>query len=463
MRILFLTYHFPTPDQSGAGRPWNTASLLRDLGHEAIIVTAGTHYLTGEDIRRNRRGLSSEENVGGFHVVKTYSPPDYRRSVARRLVNYLAFAAGAVLAGLRQCDIDAVLVATDPIFIMPVAYLLSLIKRAPLILDERDVYPDTAIALGVLKSPTVICILDWWHNFMCRKAPAILAATPGIKRILLNKGVQGKKVFVLPNVRAISPLADACRIRKEIRTRCDWESKFLVLYAGNFGQANDIMTILKAAISLSEPCPWIHFVFIGAGEKKAQYMTFCREEGLPNVDFLAAMPWLELRGYLAAADVTVHAFPDVTFWDCTLASKIFDYLWAAKPVLFCGRGDTADLLDISGAGEAIQPGEPEALSRSIARLSQMPSAAKEMGERGYQYVVEHFSTDRLLDTMCQALAAAYTDEPQRVSNRYEQILSATPVRNAFPRTPAKSKGHSINQISSDDFGLTRMAERKGDR
>lgn len=423
MRILFLTYHFPTPDQSGAGRPWNTATMLRDLGHEVVIVTAGTHYLTGEDIRRNRKGFFSDEKVGDFHVVKTYSPPHYRRSVARRLVNYVAFAAGAVLSGLRQRDIDAVLVATDPIFIMPVAYLLSLLKRAPFILDERDVYPDTAVALGVLKSTTAICMLDWWHRFMCGKAPAILAATPGIKRILLTKGVQGEKVFVLPNVRASSPLADAYGIRKEIRTRNGWESKFVVLYAGNFGQANDISTILKSAKCLNESCPWIHFVFIGAGEKKEQYMAFCREEQLQNVEFLAAMPWLELQGFLAAADLTVHAFPDVAFWDCTLASKIFDYMWAAKPVLFSGRGDTADLLDASGAGEAIQPSNPPALSQSIARLSRMPSATKEMGERGYRYMVEHFSTDRLMDIMYLALAALE--------------VPATPARNAPSQSPGK--------------------------
>jgi glycosyltransferase involved in cell wall biosynthesis len=408
MRILFLTYHFPTPEESGAGRPWSTASLLRDLGHEPVVVTAGTHYLTGEDIRRDRTGLTSEENIGGFSVIKTYAPRDYRRSTARRLLNYLAFAAGAMLAGLRQRDIDAVLVAMDPIFITPVAYLLSLLKRAPLILDERDVYPDTAVALGMLKSPVIIGILDRWHRFMCGKSPAILAATPGIKRILLGKGVEGEKVFVLPNVRVTSPLADGSRIQEEIRERHGWRSRFLVMYAGNFGQANDMFTILKAAKLLSASCPGIHIALIGAGEKKAQYVSFCKEEGLQNIEFLAAVPWLELQGYLAAADVTVHAFPDQPFWDCTLASKILDYMWAAKPVVFSGRGDTADLLGVSGGGVATRPGDPQAFCEAIARLSQSPSTAKDMGEKGYRHMVEHFSMDRLRETMRMALAPLAT-------------------------------------------------------
>lgn len=406
MRVLFLTYHFPTPEESGAGRPWTTACLIRDLGYEPVVITAGTHYMTGEDIRRNRTGLLSEEDVGGFHVVKTYAPSDYRRSIARRILNYLAFAAGAVVAGLRQPKIGLVLAATDPIFMMPVAFFLSFLKRVPLMLDERDVYPDTAVALGMLKSPMAIGILDWWHRLICRKSRAILAATPGIKRILLSKGVDESKIFVLPNVRSDSPLPEACGIEEKIRSHHGWGSRFVVLYAGNFGQANDFWTILKAAELLRDAYSQIHFAFIGAGEKKAQYMAFSRTENLYNVEFLNAMPWVELQRYLRAADLAVHAFPDVAFWNCTLPSKVFDYMWSAKPVLFSGRGDTADLIDASGAGEVTQPGDPLAFSQSIARLSQSPAKVHEMGEMAYRYMVEHFSIERLKETMRTAVAAA---------------------------------------------------------
>jgi glycosyltransferase involved in cell wall biosynthesis len=309
-----------------------------------------------------------------------------------------------VLAGLRQRKVDAILVATDPIFILPVAYLLSLLKRAPLMLDERDVYPDTAVALGVLNSPAIIRVLDWGHKFMCWKAPSIVAATPGIKRILLNKNVNAAKIFVLPNARSCAPLAEAGEIREEIRLRHGWGSRFVALYAGNFGQANDILTILKSA-ELLRDSSGIHFVFIGAGEKKTQYLEFCRAQKLNNVEFLDAMPWMELQGYLAAADLAVHAFPDIAFWDCALPSKLFDYMWAAKPILFSGRGDTADLIAASGAGEVTRPGDPMAFSCRVSRLSESPEATREMGAKGYRYMAEHFSAEQLVEIMRVAIAA----------------------------------------------------------
>jgi glycosyltransferase involved in cell wall biosynthesis len=405
MRVLFLTYHFPTPKEAGAGRPWTTAGLLQELGHEPIVVTAGTHYMTGEDIRRDRSGLWSTEDVDGFRVIKTYAPPDYRRSLARRALNYAAFAVGALLAGMRQNNIDAVLMATDPMFIMPVGFILSKLKRVPLMLDERDVYPDTAVVLGVLTSARLIRALEAWHGFVRRRAQSILAATPGIKRLLVAKGTDPSKIFVLQNVRPASFTLLGDGRAREIRVRHEWDTKFVVLYSGNFGQANDIWTILKAAQLLRDRFPEIRFVFIGAGEKGKEYTAFCRAMDLDNVEFLAAKPWPELRGYLAAADLTVHAFPDKAFWDCALPTKIFDYLAAGKPVVFAGRGDTADLIAAAGAGQASEPGNPVAFAEAVARLSQGPETVREMGARGHRYLIEHFSDRRLQATMHAAVAA----------------------------------------------------------
>jgi len=48
MYILFLTHHFPLPDEPGAARPYWTAKILKDMGHKVTVITAGSHYLTGE-------------------------------------------------------------------------------------------------------------------------------------------------------------------------------------------------------------------------------------------------------------------------------------------------------------------------------------------------------------------------------------------------------------------------------
>jgi glycosyltransferase involved in cell wall biosynthesis len=404
LRILFLTYHFPSPEEPGTGRPWETAELLRALGHEPVVLTAGTHYMTGENIRRDPRGLWSEEQVNGFRVIKTYAPAGFRRSVSRRIINYLSYASASFTVGLQQGRMDLVLMATDPMFIMPVGFILSKLKGLPLMLDERDLYPDTAVALGYLRSQTTIRVLEAWHNRVRRSSRSVLAATPGIKRLLIEKGVEPSKIHFLPNIRSSSLTPDAYPLETVLRSRHNWRAKFVVLYTGNFGQANDLWTIIKAAQLLCDRFPNIHFVFIGAGEKKQEYVDSCTAAGLNNVQFLPVLPWRELRGYLATADLTVHAFPDQSFWRCSLATKIFDYLSAAKPIVFAGAGDTADLIGKASAGEVCKPGDVAAMAETIARLSQAPGLVREMGARGRRYLVTEFSRERLIQTMQQALS-----------------------------------------------------------
>jgi glycosyltransferase involved in cell wall biosynthesis len=406
LKILFITYHFPTPDEAGAGRPWETAALLRELGHEPIVVTAGTHYMTGEDIRAKRGTWLSEEQISGIQVMKTYAPAGHRRSLGRRLINYVCYAIAALLAGLRQQQVDLILMATDPVFILPVGVVLAKLKGAVLMLDERDLFPDSMVALGLLRSHAVITGWEALNRAVRRRSRSILAATPGIKRMLVAKGNDSSKIFFLPNLRSAS-LADGIPpMENDVRQRHGWESKFLVIYTGNFGQTYDIMTALRAAQSLAITAPNVHFLFFGDGERKSEYLAYCETAGLSNVQFLHARPWFELREYLAVANIALHVLPNNPFWECVLGGKIFDYLLAAKPIALAGFGDAADLINAAGAGVVSKPGDSAGLAQNIDRLAQSPARAKEMGERGRNYVVSHFGRDRLRTIMSEAISAA---------------------------------------------------------
>src|SRR5713226_4961518 len=92
-RVLFLTHHFPTPEEPGAARPWTEATLLRELGLRVTVLTAGTHYLTGASTRGARGGLWSTEERDGIRIVKTYAPAGHRTSMRRRALNYVTYSA----------------------------------------------------------------------------------------------------------------------------------------------------------------------------------------------------------------------------------------------------------------------------------------------------------------------------------------------------------------------------------
>ena len=398
MRILFLTYHFPLPGEPGAARPWVTASLLTELGHEVTVITAGTHYMTGEDTRYLGSGLWSREQVGDVRVVKTFAVLHHRRSLARRLANNLCYAALALPAGLAAGRSDVVLTATDPPFILPVGYMLARAHRARLVLDERDLYPDTAIALGYVRRRWIIRSMERWQAFFRKRSARIIAATPGICRLLVGKGVLAERISVFPNVPEI---LCPCNAPGWLAPRVG--SEFRVVYVGKFGRANEFFTILEAAQKLMLRAPLVRFLLVGEGERRRECMAFCLERKITNVKFLPPQPRASVPELIRSSHVGIQAFDPNPFWECALSTKIFDYLLNRRPVVFAGIGDTADLIRQSGGGIVVPPREAEAFADAIMTLYEDPDLCRKMGAEGDAFVRARFSRAEMTRRLSTAL------------------------------------------------------------
>src|SRR5262249_48424212 len=185
----------------------------------------------------------------------------------------------------------------------------------------------------------------------------------GMKRLLVAKGIDADKIFLFPNVRYAT--APAKRPGDETIVPASWQGKFVVLYTGKFGQANDMFTILRAAKRLVDRSTEIRFAFIGEGEKRAEYEQFVEHEDLTNFELLGGLTGDTARGYIHAAQLGVQAFCNNSFWRCALSTKIFDYMLAEKPIVFAGEGDTADLIQAARAGIAVTPEDHCALADAI--------------------------------------------------------------------------------------------------
>lgn len=407
MHVLFLTYHFPEPEQPGAFRPWVEARLLRDMGYEVTVITSATHYMTGKDLRSSRRWCE-ERYRDGIRVLWVWAPGAHRRTMWGRLANYIAYGIGALVAGLfyaRRPDI--VFAGTDPVTVGPAAYLLSRAHHADLVLDERDLYPETAIALGVLRkgflSRAIFRLQELWR----RRARGILAATPGIARALESYGHAPSNIRVMLNA---DPFLQSKRTAPP-ETGCDLpallDRPFAVAYAGGLGQSDDLQTLLNAAELLRYENK-IGIAIIGEGERRPSYEAFCRVRGLSGVRFLGAKPRNETRALLASADVCVCLYCADTLFNGTIASKIFDYLALGKPVVFAGSGDTAALLKDAGAAIVVPSGDAEAVAAAIRKLHANPDLEMLLGATGRAWYGANVSPAAAMRTLRQIFRSKET-------------------------------------------------------
>jgi glycosyltransferase involved in cell wall biosynthesis len=94
---------------------------------------------------------------------------------------------------------------------------------------------------------------------------------------------------------------------------------------------------------------------------------------------------------LARADVCVtNLLPD-PYLDKIVSVKVFEYLACEKPVVGGLRGEGARILEESGGGIAVEPGDAHAMADAVRGLLDSPEQRAEMGEAGRRYVVEHRS------------------------------------------------------------------------
>lgn len=428
MRVLFLTYHLPVPSEPGSGRPWGEVQILRNLGHDVVVITAGTQYLTGEARPTSGWRPWTREVHDGLEIVRTRAPAGHRRSNRARMINYIAYAVVGCLAAVTRGRCDVVLTATDPVTILPVGALAAIWHRAALVLDERDLIVEVVAAVGLVRQRPLLALLQRMQAIVRARAAAILVVSPTMRSVLRAYGVPSDKVFLLPNAFSHDHHAAAARVRPHPTTG------FRVLFAGGMGQATDIPTILSAAEELlRQGRADIRFEFVGAGERKDGYAREASQRALTNCIFLPPVPREQVCDLYRRSDAAVHAFPDLPIWNHALSTKIFDYLFHGLPVVFAGRGDIPDLLSRSGGGLSVPPTQPQALAAAIASLADHPSTAATMGNNGQAYVQQHFGSAALRQTVARSLERA-TGQPsvpeiERLRRAY-QHYDTTPSERA---------------------------------
>jgi glycosyltransferase involved in cell wall biosynthesis len=377
------------------------ARLLVRAGYRVTVVTSGVQYMTGEDIRPYK-AWCTEESVEGIRIIRTWAPKDHRRSLFRRAYNYLAYTALAGLVSvLKVHKVDRVFAGTDPILMMPVVHLISMIKRAYMVMDERDLYPETAIALGVMKQGVLSNIIFHIQQFFRHQAIGILAATPGIKKRLLNYGVPERKVHLLYNADVF--LNEDIEAGQSIGSLRKLSNRsFLVGYVGGLGRANDIPTLLRAAERL-KGLEQVGFVIVGSGEMRESYMDFCRQKELGNVMFLPAVPRKQARALIKQMDICAQPLLKDGHFSSTLTSKTFDYHGLGKPMIFCGQGDTVNLLQETGGGLAVPSEDDEALAEAIRKLAKDDSLRERMGTSARQWYERNIETGAACALMKKAM------------------------------------------------------------
>lgn len=397
MKILLLNQSFVSPDEPGHTRHFEMAQFLRACGHEMVIVGSDSNYQTG--LRTvHREGLYIEQVIDGVRVLRAYSAQTLHRSYFWRFVSFFSFMLSSVWAALQVKDVDLIMGTTPPIFQAVSAWFVAFLRRKPFLLEVRDLWPEFAISMGVIKNPTVITLAHGLEKFLYGRATHILVNSPAYKEYIVAKGVPEKKVTFIPygtDINMFNPNVDGSSVREKLGL----QNKFMVLYAGAMGQAHDLYTVLRAAKRLDNESR-IQFVFFGAGKERANLEAEAGRLGLKNVFFAGICPKKEMPFIVAAADICLAILQNIPMFRTTYPNKVFDYMAAARPTVLVIDGVVREVIEASGGGVFVQPGNDELLAKTILELSKDPQRVQQIGENARIYLVKHLDRrDKLAETL----------------------------------------------------------------
>lgn len=403
MHILIIHQAFASLDEPGGTRHHEFARLLSAHGHQVTVIASPVSYITGAPLHLSPfSGKTGREKEGGqVRVLRASVYSAHHKSFAHRVLAFISFMASSFWLGLGVREVDLVWGTSPPIFQGVTAWALARLKGARFLFEVRDLWPQFAIAVGVLTNPLLIRASEWLERFLYRHADRVMVNSPGFDEHVRVRGA--KRVELIPNGSDPS-MFDPVDEGAPFRTRHLLAGKFVALYAGAHGMSNDLGVVLEAAKMLEGT--GIQIVLLGDGKEKANLQAQAGKMGLTNVTFVPPVPKSEMPGALAAADACIAILKPLDEYKTTYPNKVFDYMAAGRPVALAIDGVIREVVEAAGCGIFVQPGDPSALAEAIQRLAADKKKARKMGLNGRAYLEKHFSRAaigekllRLLDEM----------------------------------------------------------------
>jgi len=389
MRRLIFINRFFAPDHSA------TSQILSDLAFDLAGAGREVHLVTSRQIYDDpKAALPERETINGVDVHRVASTGFGRTALLGRSIDYVSFyrSVSRCLDELVRPG-DIVIAKTDPPLMSVVARPVARRNGARLVNWLQDMYPETAVELGVpfMRGP-VAASLAALRNATLREAAATVVVGDLMGRKVKTLGAPAERVHVIANwcndedIRRVAP-AD-----NPLRQQWDLDGKFVLGYSGNLGRAHEFATVLAAAERLRDE-PRVVFLMIGGGKRFAELSAEVQARGLARAfRFLPYQARTLLSYSLGAADAHWVSL-DPRLEGLMVPSKFYGIAAAGKPVVVIGdpNGELAQLVQRNDCGFAIAPGDSEALTAALRRLSETPQTVLEMGTRARHMLDAQFT------------------------------------------------------------------------
>lgn len=344
------------------------------------------------------------EEMEGLKVHRASIYVSKNKSIVHRLRNYFSFVISSARVGAAKLDqADFLLCESPPLFLGYSAMYLARKKKAKLIFNVSDLWPESAEKLGVVTNTQMLSMAYRLEARLYKKAALVTGQTQGICENIRTRFPQ-VKTYWLPNG------VDLAYYNPQKIQAGNWRTKhgisekdFVFMYAGIIGIAQGLEIILQAAKKFAAVAN-LKFVLMGSGPEKEKLLGLQAEWKLENVLFLDPISKKEMPSVLKSINAAIIPLRKLELFMGAIPSKIFENLAMEIPILLGVDGEARKLfIEQGNCGVYFEPENTEALCSAIQKLLDEPGYAAQLGRNGREFVNQNFNRENIAGSFYKEL------------------------------------------------------------
>lgn len=402
MKLCIFTNHFHPEDF----KVNDIAFELTQREIDVTVITAIPDYPKGKFFEGYSLFKRRREVVNGVNVIRLPIIPRGRGGAIRLVLNYVSYFICASIFTFFHAfknKYDAVFVhLTSPFFIGIPAVHLKKRQNIPLYFWTLDLWPESLISAAGISHPLIIKPQNKMVSKVYRNCDKILISSKGFEKSICEKGDFNDKIIYFPNWAETvisSHDFDIFQIKP-----FDNPQNFVLLFAGNLGEAQNLDAIIESAERLKNN-KLIKFVFVGDGRRKEHLETLVKEKQLwETVFFLGRYPLQTMPIFMERASVLLFSLKDELCFNLTVPAKVQFYMSQGKPILAMINGDGADLVNEANCGIAVSANNVEDFVEAVQKMYELPTdKLNQLGINGRKFYEENFTKEQRIEQLIKLL------------------------------------------------------------
>lgn len=404
MKMLFIHQHF-YPEESGTAKSCTEMAVyFASQGHNVAVIT-GFPNRSFKSITESKEDAKEIDVYKGVRVHRLKNRFQYSSNKVKRILAYLMFTINSCVFVLKfrsKFDIS-ITIQSLPSAIPGI--VLQLCSKVPNFYYCTDMMLDMAIASGIIKNRFTIQSIRFIENFIYNHSKAVFAVTPTMAESI-RKRVKSKNIFVL------SDWVDADFFNKYrytnvemLKEKYDLINKKVILYIGNIGFVQNLMTIVETAKKMESDGRYKEYIFLigGTGVQKKLLESKSNQYGLKNIKFIGVVDRQYVPSFLQLSSILLMNYVDNDHMGCYRSSKIFDYIIAEKPIIVGAIGELAKIVEENNLGVVAHPSDSDDFFRKLQELILLENKISINNKN----LIDQYSMDNVLskfyETICKRL------------------------------------------------------------